>query len=93
MDMSAGQRHLLDEEERRRWYASRGYDVGQVEPEKAVQPQVRPEPKWIDAEGRDARDFDCAFHVDGVPDAPCICEGWPEHLGSVEIVKGEVVDG
>lgn len=38
------------------------------------------------------RDFDCMFHDEGIPDAPCICG--PERKaarGSHDIVAGEVV--
>lgn len=39
------------------------------------------------------RDFDCMFHDEGIPDAPCICgpERLAERGGSHEIVQGSVV--
>ena len=38
------------------------------------------------------RDFDCMFHDEGIPDAPCICGPKREAArGSHEIVAGEVV--
>lgn len=36
--------------------------------------------------------LDCMFHDEGIPDAPCICEGMPESFAPVEIVEGEVVE-
>ena len=35
-------------------------------------------------------ELDCAFHVDGVVDAPCACDGIPESFAAVEIVMGEI---
>jgi hypothetical protein len=36
-------------------------------------------------------DLDCAFHLDGVPDAPCVCYGIPWSFAAVPIVAGEVI--
>lgn len=38
------------------------------------------------------RDLDCAFHLDGVVDAPCACSGIPESFAARPIVVGEVVE-
>lgn len=35
-------------------------------------------------------DLDCMFHDEGIPDAPCICDGAPP-FGSHPIVRGEVI--
>lgn len=36
--------------------------------------------------------YDCMFHDEGIPDAPCNCAHGQAVPGSYEIIAGEVVD-